>query len=102
MVGLFLIELEIFAVAAMKSGRKSMLQISDPKGNIVLLTEGGTLSQIDKAAFERTFGPLEHSRFILAAKTVSLQGLVCCRRWHPRGHDAPFCICCEGLDNAFY
>ena len=62
MVGLFLIELEIFAVAAMKSGRKSMLQISDPKGNVVLLTEGGTLSQIDKAAFERTFGPLEQYR----------------------------------------
>ena len=62
MVGLFLIELEIFAVAAMKSGRKSMLQISDPKGNVVLLTEGGTLSQGDKAAFERTFGSLEQYR----------------------------------------
>jgi hypothetical protein len=59
-VGLFLIELEIFAVAAMKSGRKSMLQISDPKGNVVLLTEGASLSQIDKTAFERTFGALEH------------------------------------------
>ena len=59
MVGLFLIELEIFAVAAMKSGRKAMLQISGPKGNVVLLTEGTRLSQIDKAAFERTFGPLE-------------------------------------------
>ena len=62
MVGLFLIELEIFAVAAMKSGRKAMVQISDPKGNVVLLTEGATLSQIDKAAFERTFGPLEQYR----------------------------------------
>ena len=61
-VGLFLIELEIFAVAAMKSGRKSMLQISDPKGNVVLLTEGASLSQIDKTAFERTFGPLEQYR----------------------------------------
>lgn len=59
MVGLFLIELEIFAVAAMKSGHKSMLQISDPKGNVVLVTEGASLSQIDKTAFERTFGPLE-------------------------------------------
>ena len=58
MVGLFLIELEIFALAAMKSGRKSMLQIFDPKGNVVLITEGTTLSQIDKDAFERTFGPL--------------------------------------------
>lgn len=62
MVGLFLIELEIFAMAAMKSGRKSMLQISDPKGNVVLLTEGASLSQIDKTAFERTFGSLEQHR----------------------------------------
>ena len=62
MVGLFLIELEIFAVAAMKSGRKSMLQITDPRGNVVLLTEGARLSQIDKIAFERTFGPLEQYR----------------------------------------
>ena len=59
MVGLFLIELEIFALAAMKSGRKSMLQATDPEGNVVLLTEGANLSQIDKTAFERTFGPLE-------------------------------------------
>ena len=58
-VGLFLIELEIFAVAAMKSGSKAMLQISDPKGNVVLLTEGARLSQIDKTAFEKAFGPLE-------------------------------------------
>jgi hypothetical protein len=62
MVGLFLIELEIFAVAAMKSGRKSMLQISDPKGNVVLLTQGARLSQVDKTAFERTFGPLDQYR----------------------------------------
>ena len=62
MVGLFLIELEIFAVSAMKSGRKSMLQVSDSKGNVVLLTEGASLSQIDKAAFERTFGSLEQYR----------------------------------------
>ena len=62
MVGLFLIELEIFAVAAMKSGRTSTLQVSDVKGNIVLLTQGTSLSQIDKTAFERTFGPLDRYR----------------------------------------
>lgn len=62
MVGLFLIELEIFAVAAMKSGPKSMLQISDPMGNVVLLTEGTTLTQIDRDSFEKSFGPLEQYR----------------------------------------
>jgi len=62
MVGLFLLELEIFAVAAMKSGRKSMLQISDQAGRVVFLSEGASLSQIDRSAFERTFGPLSAYR----------------------------------------
>jgi hypothetical protein len=34
-VVLFLIELEIFALAAMKSGRKSWLQVMDTKGNVI-------------------------------------------------------------------
>ena len=32
-VGIFLIELEIFAVAAIHSGRKSWLEIKDQRGN---------------------------------------------------------------------
>ena len=40
LVVLFLIELEIFAVAAMKSGRKSWLQVFDAKGNMIHETDG--------------------------------------------------------------
>jgi len=56
---LFLIELEIFAVAAMKSGRKSWLQVFDAKGNVIHETDGQNLSEFNKYYFEKTFGPFE-------------------------------------------
>jgi hypothetical protein len=59
-VGLFLLELEIFALAAMKSGRKSWLQIIDAKGNVIHETSGRNLSEFNKYYFEKTFGPLEN------------------------------------------
>jgi len=59
-VGLFLLELEIFALAAMKSGRKSWLQILDAKGNVIHETSGNNLSEFNKYYFEKTFGPLEN------------------------------------------
>lgn len=62
MVALFLIELEIFAIAAMRAGRKPVLQIADQSGKVVLVLEGGTLSQVDRQSFEKTFGPLEQYR----------------------------------------
>ncbi len=57
-VVLFLIELEIFAVAAMKSGRKKFLQIIDTRGNIIYETDGDNLSDFNKYYFEKTFGSL--------------------------------------------
>lgn len=59
-VVLFLIELEIFAIAAMKSGRKTWLQIIDKNGNIVHEADGKTLSDFNKYYFEKTFGSLEN------------------------------------------
>lgn len=59
-VGLFLIELEIFALAAMKSGRKSWLQVIDEKGNVIHETDGKNLSDFNKYYFEKTFGPFEN------------------------------------------
>ncbi len=56
---LFLIELEIFAVAAMKSGRKSWLQIIDRNGNVIHETDGKNLSDFNKYYFEKNFGPLD-------------------------------------------
>lgn len=56
---LFLLELQIFAVAAMKSGRKSFLQVLDKNGNIIHETDGRNLSDFNKYYFEKTFGPLD-------------------------------------------
>jgi hypothetical protein len=55
-VVLFLVELEIFAVAAMKSGRKEWLQILDTNGNVVYVADGKNLSDFNKYYFEKTFG----------------------------------------------
>jgi hypothetical protein len=59
-VGLFLLELEIFALAAMKSGRQSWLQVIDADGNVIHETSGRHLSEFNKYYFEKTFGPLEN------------------------------------------
>ncbi len=59
-VGLFLLELEIFALAAMKSGRKSWLQVIDVDGNVIHETSGRNLSEFNKYYFEKTFGPFEN------------------------------------------
>lgn len=59
-VGLFLLELEIFALAAMKSGRKSWLQVIDTNGAVIHETSGNNLSEFNKYYFEKTFGPFEN------------------------------------------
>ena len=69
-VALFLIELEIFAVAVMKSGRKSWLQVLDNKGNIVHETDGDSLSDFNKYYFEKTFGPFENYEVRLQRRDV--------------------------------
>jgi hypothetical protein len=58
-VVLLLLELQIFAVAAMKSGRKSLMQIIDDNGNVIHETDGRNLSDFNKYYFEKTFGPLD-------------------------------------------
>jgi len=67
-VVLFLIELEIFALAAMKSGRKSWLQVVDSNGNVIHETDGNNLSEFNKYYFEKTFGPFEQYHVKLATK----------------------------------
>lgn len=58
-VGLFLLELEIFALAAMKSGKQSILQVLDNQGNVIHETSGNNLSDFNKTNFEKVFGSLE-------------------------------------------
>ncbi len=58
-VCLLLLELEIFALAAMKSGRKATIQVVNADGAIVYEADGANLSQFDKYYFEQNFGPLD-------------------------------------------
>lgn len=57
---LLLIEIEIFAIAAMKSGRKATIQVLNAAGAVVYEADGKNLSQFDKYYFEQNFGPLEN------------------------------------------
>lgn len=70
-VGLFLLELEIFALAAMKSGRKSWLEVIDANGNVIHESSGQNLSEFNKYYFEKTFGPLENYQTRLKSETVA-------------------------------
>jgi len=69
-VVVFLIELEIFAFAAMTSGRKSCLQVIDANGSVIHETDGKNLSDFNKYYFEKTFGPFEQYNVKLVTKEV--------------------------------
>lgn len=69
-VGLFLLELEIFAFAAVKSGRKSRLQVYDTSGSVIYETDGSRLSDFNKYYFEKTFGPFENYQVKLVTREV--------------------------------
>lgn len=69
-VVLFLVELEIFALAAMKSGRKSWLQVMDSNGNVIHETDGKNLSEFNRYYFEKTFGPFEQYNVKLVTQNI--------------------------------
>ncbi|PIF02897.1 MAG: hypothetical protein CR990_00600 [Desulfococcus sp.] len=58
-VVLFLIEMEILAMAVLKSRREKNLQILDGRGNIIYEADGDNLSDFNKYYFEKTFGSLD-------------------------------------------
>lgn len=60
LLGLFLLELEIFAVAVTRSGQKSRLEVTDHQGRIVYETDGRYLDAFNQKSFEKTFGPLKN------------------------------------------
>jgi len=64
-----LVEVEIFAVAVMKSGRSSLLQVRDNSGAVIHESDGNNLSSFDKYYFEQTFGPLENYEVQLVTRT---------------------------------
>lgn len=65
---LFLIEVEIFALAAMKAGHRSWLQFVDTHGNVVHETDGKNLSDFNKYYFEKNFGPVNNYQRRLVSK----------------------------------
>jgi len=67
-VGLFLIELEIFIIAAMRSGHKSVIQVKNVAGEVIYESDGNNLSQFDKYYFEQNFGALEQYRLNLVTR----------------------------------
>ncbi len=69
-IGFFLIEVEIFAVALMKSGRQSWMNVMDDSGEIIYEVKGSTLTNFNKYYFENTFGPLDKYQVKLATKEV--------------------------------
>jgi len=58
-IGFFLIEIEIFTVAAMKSGRQSWMQVLDGSGDVIYQVKGSTMTNFNKYYFENTFGPFQ-------------------------------------------
>lgn len=69
-VGFFLIEIEIFAVAAMKSGRQSWMNIIDDSGEIIYQVKGSTLTNFNKYYFENTFGSIDDYQVKLVSEDV--------------------------------
>ena len=59
-VGLFLLELEIFALAVMQSGKQSVLQVLDNQGHVIHETSGNNLSDFNRPNFEKVFGSLDN------------------------------------------
>jgi hypothetical protein len=76
-VGLFLVELEIFAMAAMKSGRQATVQVWDAQNNVIFEARSPRLDAREKAEFENTFGPLSNYQ----VKVVTLQRPFPFRAW---------------------
>jgi hypothetical protein len=76
-VGLFLVELEIFAMAAMKSGPDSRVQIRDHQDNLLFESSASKLDPSEKREFESMFGPLSDYQ----VKLVTVQRPFPFRAW---------------------
>jgi hypothetical protein len=57
-IGLLFFELQIFALAAMKSGRQARIQVIDQQNQVVYETVYANFDSHEKIKFEKNFGPL--------------------------------------------
>jgi hypothetical protein len=62
------VELEIFALASMSSGRQSVVQVLDQQSNVIYEVKSARLDSREKAEFEKTFGPLSNYRVNVITK----------------------------------
>jgi hypothetical protein len=69
-VCLFLLELEIFILAATHAGSHSVIQVLASDGGVVYESDGQNLSQFDRYYFEQNFGPLETYQRRLVTREV--------------------------------
>ncbi|MGD9189519.1 MAG: hypothetical protein PVI89_14960 [Desulfobacteraceae bacterium] len=67
-VGLFLVELEIFAMASVHSRRQSFVQVLDQQNNVIYEVKSAKLLPREKTVFEKTFGPLSNYRVNVVTK----------------------------------
>jgi cell division protein FtsL len=67
---LFLLELQIFAVAVIKSGQQSKLQVWDQNGDLVYETNANYLTELNKYYFEKTFGPIDQYDVRLTTREI--------------------------------
>ncbi len=67
-IGFFVVEVEIFAVASMKSGRQSWIQMLNDRGEVIYEVKGSTMTNFNKYYFENTFGSFDDYEVRLETK----------------------------------
>jgi len=67
---LFLIEMEIFAVAILKSGNQSKIVVINDKNDVIYEADGSNLTDFNKYYFEKNFGSLDQYDVKLQSKHV--------------------------------
>ncbi|ETR70832.1 MAG: hypothetical protein OMM_02953 [Candidatus Magnetoglobus multicellularis str. Araruama] len=67
---LFLLEMEIFAVAILKSGNQSKIVVLNDQNNVIYEANGSNLTDFNKYYFEKNFGPLDQYEVKLQSKHV--------------------------------
>ena len=66
----FVVELQVFVIATMRSGHQSYMQVLDKNDEVVYEVKGATMTNFNRYYFENTFGPFENYRVKLVTKDV--------------------------------
>lgn len=69
-VAFFIVELQVFVLATMRSGHQSYMQVIDKNDEVVYEVKGSTMTNFNRYYFENTFGPFEDYRVKLISKDI--------------------------------